>query len=141
MRADWEDAKLDAMARGLEVEQVATGGVPSARCESPGTDFWFVGSGQHEMLNWFCLAGAVAELGLDLQWSEFVGTDVFNSNKCFAVFEEAQLRPQRSQSPKPLMREASGPATLRPAQASRCRSRCHHTLRRRRSLRRPPLFV
>jgi hypothetical protein len=36
-----------SMARGLEVEQVATGGVPSARCESPGTDFWFVGSGQH----------------------------------------------------------------------------------------------
>jgi hypothetical protein len=35
------------MARGLEVEQVATGGVPSARCESPGTDFWFVGPGQH----------------------------------------------------------------------------------------------
>lgn len=50
-----------------------------------------VDSGQHEMLNWFCLAGAVAELGLDLKWSEFVGTDVFNSNKCFAVFEEAQL--------------------------------------------------
>jgi hypothetical protein len=36
-----------SMARGLEVEQVATGGVPSARCESPGTDFWFVGPGQH----------------------------------------------------------------------------------------------
>lgn len=49
-----------------------------------------VGSGQHEMLNWFCLAGAVDELGLDLTWSEFVATDVFNSNKCFAVFQEAQ---------------------------------------------------
>ena len=35
-----------SMARGLEVEQIA-GGIPSARCESPGTDFWFVGPGQH----------------------------------------------------------------------------------------------
>jgi hypothetical protein len=47
-----------------------------------------VGSGQHEMLNWFCLTGAAEELGLQLSWSELVTTDVFNSNKCFAVFEE-----------------------------------------------------
>ena len=38
-----------SMARGLEVEQVATGSIPSARCESPGTDFWFVGPGQHSL--------------------------------------------------------------------------------------------
>ena len=38
-----------SMARGLEVEQVATGNIPSARCESPGTDFWFVGPGQHSL--------------------------------------------------------------------------------------------
>ena len=38
-----------SMARGLEVEQVATGGIPSARCESPGTDFWFIGPGQHNL--------------------------------------------------------------------------------------------
>jgi hypothetical protein len=36
------------MARGLEVEQVA-GDIPAARCESPGTDFWFVGPGQHSL--------------------------------------------------------------------------------------------
>jgi hypothetical protein len=36
-----------SMARGLEVEQISAGGIPSARCESPGTDFWFVGPGQH----------------------------------------------------------------------------------------------
>jgi hypothetical protein len=47
-----------------------------------------VASGQHEMLNWFCLTGAVDELGLDLEWSELVTTDVFNSNKCFAVFRD-----------------------------------------------------
>ena len=45
-------------------------------------------SGQQELLNWFCLAGAAAELGLDLAWSDMVVTDVFNSNKCFAIFKE-----------------------------------------------------
>jgi hypothetical protein len=51
-----------------------------------------VDSGQHEMLNWFCLTGAVEELGLELAWSDLVTTDVFNSNKCFAVFEEGARR-------------------------------------------------
>ncbi|MDV6294087.1 DODA-type extradiol aromatic ring-opening family dioxygenase [Rhodococcus aetherivorans] len=45
-----------------------------------------VESGQHEMLNWYCLLGAMHELGLPLTWSTLVTTDVFNSNKCFAVF-------------------------------------------------------
>ena len=48
-----------------------------------------VGSGQHEMLNWFCMTGAAAELGLELTWSDVVTTDVFNSNKCFAIYQEA----------------------------------------------------
>lgn len=43
-------------------------------------------SGQQEMLNWFCLVGAVDEAGLELQWSSYLETFVFNSNKCFAVF-------------------------------------------------------
>ena len=38
------------------------------------------------------LTGAVDELGLDLSWSELVTTDVFNSNKCFAVFTEGGTR-------------------------------------------------
>ncbi|MCW2816065.1 MAG: extradiol ring-cleavage dioxygenase [Nocardioides sp.] len=45
-----------------------------------------VHSGQHEMLNWFCLLGAMDELGLELQWSDWVVTEIFNSNKAFAVF-------------------------------------------------------
>lgn len=45
-----------------------------------------VASGQQEMLNWFCLVGAVEEAELDLAWSSYVETFVFNSNKCFAVF-------------------------------------------------------
>jgi len=43
--------------------------------------------GQHEMLNWFCLLGAMSELGLTLRWSDFVETEIFNSNKAFAVFK------------------------------------------------------
>lgn len=40
-------AASGAMARGLAVEQTSAGGIPSADCASPGTDFWFVGPGQH----------------------------------------------------------------------------------------------
>jgi hypothetical protein len=59
------------------------------------TDTWravtgteIVDAGQHEMLNWFCLVGAMKELGMTLDWSTFVETDVFNSNKVFAVYGE-----------------------------------------------------
>ena len=38
-----------AMASGLEVEQVPAGGRASARCESPGTDFWFAGPGRYSV--------------------------------------------------------------------------------------------
>jgi len=34
-----------AMARGLEVEQAGSGGLVTAQCPAPGTDFWFVGPG------------------------------------------------------------------------------------------------
>lgn len=49
-----------------------------------------VDSGQHEMLNWFCLTAAVDELGPSLEWSKLITTGVFNSNKCFAVFKEGK---------------------------------------------------
>jgi hypothetical protein len=45
-----------------------------------------VEAGQHEMLNWFCMLGAVQELGLELEWSSWVQTEIFNSNKVFTVF-------------------------------------------------------
>ena len=35
-----------SMARGLEAEQTSAGGLATAHCLSPGTDFWFVGPGQ-----------------------------------------------------------------------------------------------
>ena len=35
-----------SMARGLEAEQTSAGGLATAPCLGPGTDFWFVGPGQ-----------------------------------------------------------------------------------------------
>ena len=43
-------------------------------------------SGQQEMLNWFCLAGAMEELGRTPAACDFVETWALNSNKCFALF-------------------------------------------------------
>jgi hypothetical protein len=43
-------------------------------------------SGQQEMLNWFCMAGAAEALGLRCEWSELVESWIYNSSKCFAVF-------------------------------------------------------
>jgi hypothetical protein len=53
-----------------------------------------IASGQQEMLNWFCMTGAIAELGLELSWSELVLTNVFNSNKCFAIYAEEEGGPR-----------------------------------------------
>lgn len=46
-----------------------------------------IDAGQHEMLNWYCLLGAMSELDMSLTWSDFVVTEIFNSNKAFAVFK------------------------------------------------------
>lgn len=35
-----------AMAQGLQVEQTGPGGLSTAQCGTPGTDFWFAGPGQ-----------------------------------------------------------------------------------------------
>lgn len=43
-------------------------------------------SGQQEMLNWFCLLGAMAELDQKPQWAELVETYIFNSDKAFVLF-------------------------------------------------------
>jgi hypothetical protein len=43
-------------------------------------------AGQQEVLNWYPLLGAMQELGAKLDWSTFVDTQVFNSNKVFAAY-------------------------------------------------------
>lgn len=44
-------------------------------------------AGQQELLNWFPLLGAMDALGAPVpRWSEFIETDVFNSNKVFAIY-------------------------------------------------------
>ena len=49
----------------------------------------FEDAGQQEMLNWCPLLGAMQETGGRLDWSEFVETNIFNSNKVFAVYHPA----------------------------------------------------
>ncbi len=46
-------------------------------------------AGQHEVLNWFALVGAMEALGARVEWSEFVETYVLNSNKVFAIYGTA----------------------------------------------------
>ena len=43
-------------------------------------------AGQQELLNWFCLAGAMERQNTKPTWSSLVDTHVFNSNKVFAVY-------------------------------------------------------
>jgi hypothetical protein len=43
-------------------------------------------AGEHEILNWVCLAGAMAELGRKAEIVDYIESYVFNSNKCFALF-------------------------------------------------------
>lgn len=45
-----------------------------------------IDAGQIEVLNWFCLMGAMCELNGQLEWSDFVQTYIFNSNKVAAIF-------------------------------------------------------
>jgi len=49
-------------------------------------------AGQQEMLNWFALAGALAELGVAPDYCSFVETYVFNSNKVFLAAPAAPAR-------------------------------------------------
>lgn len=50
-------------------------------------------AGQQEMLNWFCLVGAMEEMGRRKpDWATLVRTEVFNSNKAFCVYEDQRLR-------------------------------------------------
>ncbi len=42
-------------------------------------------SGQQELLNWMCVAGALAELGRKPRDTGFIETWIFNSSKCFLV--------------------------------------------------------
>ena len=44
-------------------------------------------SGQQEVLNWVCLAGAMAELGYQAHILDWVETWTFNAPKCLAVFK------------------------------------------------------
>jgi len=59
-------------------------------------------AGQHELLNWVALAGAMAELGQSVEIVDFVQSYVFNSSKCFALFPPSASRERSS-----LLRDAA----------------------------------
>jgi len=46
-------------------------------------------AGQHEFLNWVCLAGAMSALERRVEIVDYVESFIFNSDKCFAVFPAA----------------------------------------------------
>jgi len=43
-------------------------------------------TGQNEILNWVCLAGAMSEAAAQCEIVDYVESHLFNSSKCFAVF-------------------------------------------------------
>jgi hypothetical protein len=43
--------------------------------------------GQQELLNWVCLAGAMAELGRRPVWTDLAETYIYAAPKAFAIFE------------------------------------------------------
>jgi Catalytic LigB subunit of aromatic ring-opening dioxygenase len=43
-------------------------------------------AGQHELLNWITLAGAMSEIGKKAEIVDYAESYLLNSNKCFAVF-------------------------------------------------------
>ena len=49
-------------------------------------------AGQQEALNWFCLMGAMEELGQVPIWSDLTETYLFNSNKAFAIYASEETR-------------------------------------------------
>ena len=46
-----------------------------------------VDAGQHEFLNWVCLAGAMDALGRKAEIIDYIESYLFNSNKCFVLFQ------------------------------------------------------
>jgi hypothetical protein len=46
-------------------------------------------AGQHEVLNWTCLAGAMHELNYKADILDWVETWTFNASKCMAMFRPA----------------------------------------------------
>ncbi len=56
-------------------------------------------AGQHELLNWITLAGAMSEIDAGVEIVDYVETHLMNSNKCFAVFS-ASARPSLAECTK-----------------------------------------
>jgi hypothetical protein len=79
----------DLEADRLRLAELKSGGYRQWGAMSPVA---IENAGQHEILNWVCLAGAMTQLGHELSHADLVESWIFNSSKCFASFREAQTR-------------------------------------------------
>jgi hypothetical protein len=80
-KTDWIEPDLESDRQRLE--ELRTGRYARWRDL---TTAEIEGAGQHEFLNWICLAGAMHELGRRAEILDYVESYIFNSDKCFAVF-------------------------------------------------------
>jgi len=66
-------------------------------------------AGQHEILNWVCLAGAMSAVPARCEIVDYVESHLFNSSKCFAVFRPLPKRDANERQAS----EAKSPALSR----------------------------
>jgi catalytic LigB subunit of aromatic ring-opening dioxygenase len=76
----------DLAADRARVEELAGGGWKEWAALSPEA---IENAGQHEILNWVCLAGAMSVSSAQCEIVDYVESYLFNSSKCFAVFRSA----------------------------------------------------
>ena len=76
----WPDTESDR----ARFEELRSGDYGAWRELSTGT---LESAGQHELLNWACLLGAMDQLGNQPQIVDFIETMVCTSNKCMALFK------------------------------------------------------
>lgn len=75
----WPDVPSDRQ----RFEELRSGNLTAWRDLDPAT---VEDAGEHELLNWIPMAGAMAELGQPPAWCEFVESYLMNSCKCVALF-------------------------------------------------------
>jgi Catalytic LigB subunit of aromatic ring-opening dioxygenase len=73
----------DLAADRERVEELSTGRWADWASLSPSA---IEDAGQHEILNWVCLAGAMSASSARCEIIDYVESHLFNSSKCFAVF-------------------------------------------------------
>ena len=76
----WPDQDSDR----ARLEELRSGNYAAWAKQTTGS---FEAAGQHELLNWACLLGAMNEMGSKPRIIDWIETNVFTSDKCLAVFK------------------------------------------------------